>query len=66
MTIILGCKFTGEPQHHTDTQAGTYWEVLPQLSEDAERLQRSLLRKPAPNARRVRRMCWPGRVGTGQ
>lgn len=42
MSIVIGCKYQGKA-FHLDTQAGTYFEVLPSFSLDEERLQGAFL-----------------------
>lgn len=42
--VIIGRLYTGQPQHHIDTQAGTYWEVLPRVQGHAAALQKGLLK----------------------
>jgi hypothetical protein len=50
--VQIGSKYTGKPAHHTDTQAGTYWEVLPTIEGQALALQRALLKRAAVTVRR--------------
>lgn len=40
---IIGSKFQNKPKQHHDTDAGTFWEVIPCFSNDALILQSALL-----------------------
>jgi hypothetical protein len=50
--VQIGSKYTGQPHQHKDTQAGTYWEVLPPVEGHALALQRALLQRTAATVRR--------------
>ena len=49
MSIVIGCKYQGKA-FHLDTQAGTYFEVLPSFSLDEERLQGAFLNQKKKEA----------------
>lgn len=41
----LGSKYRGRRAGYADTESGIYWEVMPLITEDDERLQKALLRR---------------------
>lgn len=50
---IVGSKWNGKPQIHFDSQAGTYWESMPKLGANEEKIQRALLKRVATTAQPV-------------
>ena len=50
MAVVIGCKYRGKA-FHKDTQAGTYFEVLPSYSLDEERLQGAFLNQKKKKAK---------------
>ena len=44
--MIIGSKFRPVPAYARDTDAGTYWERLPQPTHSELRVQKALLSSP--------------------